>query len=359
MNIPNNLTIILPVYNHAKYLTEALESILKQTVLPKHVVLIDDASLDESAVIAAKYAMKYDFIHFVQNSVRVGPNKIFNAQVLGVKTDYTFFMSADDSIHPCLFETALGLLNKHPDAGVFSALSNVIDESGRYVRRYYSPVIKLSPTYLSPAKCRKLYQTDGNWILGGTRVFRTAVIQKMKHLTELHSFSDTYLTTITAITHGACFCPTYLSNVRMDGANYSSGVMRNEVRLKEIMQQVEEKFLSRIYFNKKEVSVWKKRFMLTAIISLLSYNKTFDSKKLKDFIPEQFQWTRMIVRMFYPLLRLRLHFLNGVILYLFVRPTDLLHRCYRYFFYSLPCKMKNRKVSYQDSTLDKRKSYDA
>lgn len=340
----SDLTVIMPVYNHAHYLPEAIDSVLKQTALPMRMILVDDASLDDSAKVASEYAAKYSFIEFVQNKFRVGPNAIFNMQLEKAKTTYTFFMSADDSAHPMLFEIACACLDKHPSAGVFSALSDVMDENSRFIKRYYSPVVRLTPSYLSPKACKKLYQTDGNWILGGTRIFKTSVLKEVGSFPEeLGSFSDTYVAAAIAVSEGAYFYPYYLSQCRVVAGNYSGNTMRNPELLKQILQKAEKKFLEKHCFNKQEVILWKKRFMLSAVISLLDYKENLNLEMLKNFIPEEFGLTRQVIKIFYPILKLRCRVLTRVLLYILIRPTDFCWRFYRYFFYTIPCRINNRK----------------
>lgn len=347
MNEKNDLTILMPIYNHARYVTEAVESILKQTQLPKRLLIIDDASTDNSAQLSSAYAEQYDFIEFVQNPSRVGPNRIFNSQLIRVTTEYIFFIAADDAIHPQLCEIALNLLNEYPRAGVFSALSSVMDGESRYVRRYYSPIVSRRPIYFSPQDCKKLYHSDGNWILGCTRFFRTTALKEVGDFPEaLHSFSDTYVAMAVTSKWGACFSPHYLSKFRITQGNYSVGVMSNSVLLKAIMQQTVREFTVNNYLTAQEASLWKKRFMLSAVLAVFKSNKQFNLAMLKELVPDEFVVAKRLVTFCYPLLALRIHVVNGVLLYALVRPTDLWQRMYRYLFYTLPCRIKNRKDDY-------------
>jgi glycosyltransferase involved in cell wall biosynthesis len=50
-----DISVILPVYNGAKYLRDCIESIINQSILPKEILIIDDGSTDNSAAIALQY----------------------------------------------------------------------------------------------------------------------------------------------------------------------------------------------------------------------------------------------------------------------------------------------------------------
>src|SRR5881275_2731167 len=54
--------LISPARNEAEYISDTLDSVLAQTVLPKRWIIIDDGSTDETPQILAAYAAKHDFI---------------------------------------------------------------------------------------------------------------------------------------------------------------------------------------------------------------------------------------------------------------------------------------------------------
>ncbi len=74
--------IVIPAHNEAEYIGETLQSLVVQTLLPRQVVVVDDASTDNTAEIVALFAQKYPFIKLVKsNSAKdhLPGSKVINA----------------------------------------------------------------------------------------------------------------------------------------------------------------------------------------------------------------------------------------------------------------------------------------
>lgn len=83
------ITIIIPCYNQAEYLKEAIESSLNQTSSCK-ILVVNDGSTDNSLEIARSYPIK------VINQVNKGLSSARNTGIMNADTDYVFFLDADD-----------------------------------------------------------------------------------------------------------------------------------------------------------------------------------------------------------------------------------------------------------------------
>lgn len=91
------VSIIVPVYNTAKYLEECLLSLVTQTIDSKEVLLIDDGSTDSSGEIAKKFAEKYSFVkyYFKANG---GQSSARNMGLEKASGEYIMFVDSDDFI---------------------------------------------------------------------------------------------------------------------------------------------------------------------------------------------------------------------------------------------------------------------
>lgn len=89
------VSIIIPVYNCARYLRECLDSVLRQTVDKKEIICIDDGSTDESLEIIEQYARKYSFIIVIRQQ-NEGAGKARNAGILKASGEFIAFLDADD-----------------------------------------------------------------------------------------------------------------------------------------------------------------------------------------------------------------------------------------------------------------------
>jgi glycosyltransferase involved in cell wall biosynthesis len=103
------ISVVIPVYNSAKFLRECIESLLNQTETDCEFIFVNDGSTDESREIIESYREKDSRIHIIDQpnqGVSVARNK-------GIATaggEFLAFVDADDTIAPQMFETLLQLL---------------------------------------------------------------------------------------------------------------------------------------------------------------------------------------------------------------------------------------------------------
>jgi len=104
------VTVIIPCYNEAGLLPDAVESARSQTIGPPHVVVVDDGSTDDTANVVATLGVTYVARR------NGGPAAARNTGLSYVKTDYVVFLDADDMLHPRHNESCLEALNTNPEA---------------------------------------------------------------------------------------------------------------------------------------------------------------------------------------------------------------------------------------------------
>lgn len=104
------LSIIIPVYNAAKYLRRCLESILSQGYGNYEVILIDDKSVDDSLIICEEYVQKDHRIRFISQEHR-GVGAARNTGLKAAKGKYTLFIDADDQLTSGALQDDINLYN--------------------------------------------------------------------------------------------------------------------------------------------------------------------------------------------------------------------------------------------------------
>lgn len=90
------LSIIVPVYNTEKYLEKCLNSLLLQINMQDEVILINDASVDNSLLICKKYAEKYNNIILINNKINKGIGYVRNLGLKYATGDYIIWIDSDD-----------------------------------------------------------------------------------------------------------------------------------------------------------------------------------------------------------------------------------------------------------------------
>lgn len=106
----NNLTfsIVIPAYNSAEFIGDALVSCLQQTLLPKEIIVIDDCSSDQTREIVKQF--NSPLINLLVNSTNKGPSYSRNLGIKSTTSSWILFLDADDIFHKKKLETLNRLL---------------------------------------------------------------------------------------------------------------------------------------------------------------------------------------------------------------------------------------------------------
>lgn len=99
------VSIIVPVYNMEKYLSECLDSLFNQSLEQYEIIIVNDGSTDGSLDIIKTYQKKYSFIHTI-NQKNQGLSAARNAGLSLASGEYIYFMDSDDYLE----KDALGIL---------------------------------------------------------------------------------------------------------------------------------------------------------------------------------------------------------------------------------------------------------
>ena len=102
----NKLSIIIPVYNVAEYLTQCLDSVYSQIRDNYEVILVDDGSTDDSGSICEEYKLKYPQT-IVVHKKNGGLSDARNAGIKVATGEYTYFIDSDDWLAPNAISTLL------------------------------------------------------------------------------------------------------------------------------------------------------------------------------------------------------------------------------------------------------------
>jgi CDP-glycerol glycerophosphotransferase len=105
------VSVVVPIYNVERYLTECLESLARQTLADLEVVLVDDGSTDSSAQIAAAFAETDPRFHLVQQA-NAGLGAARNAGARRTTGRYLAFVDSDDVVLPRAYELLAGSLDR-------------------------------------------------------------------------------------------------------------------------------------------------------------------------------------------------------------------------------------------------------
>ena len=111
------VSVVMPVYNGEKYLAEAIESILAQTLSDFEFLIVDDGSQDESAEIIQSYALRDPRIRFFQLDHNCGVAAAHNIGWASAKGEFIATMDCDDISLPERLTRQVDFLQSHPAIG--------------------------------------------------------------------------------------------------------------------------------------------------------------------------------------------------------------------------------------------------
>ena len=126
------VSIIVPNYNHEKYLVQRLDSVFDQTYSNFEVILLDDCSLDKSQEILLEYAKNPKVSHCVFNDTNSGNTFIqWNKGIELAKGDYIWIAESDDFCELHFLEELIQPLLQDPEIKLVYCQSNRVDEMGK------------------------------------------------------------------------------------------------------------------------------------------------------------------------------------------------------------------------------------
>ena len=123
------VTVLMSVYNGARHLREAIESILGQTFRDFEFLIIDDASTDESPSIIASYGDPRIIV--IRNETNQGLTRSLNRGLAAARADLVARQDADDRSYPERLARQVAFLDEQQDVAVIGAQARVIDGNGR------------------------------------------------------------------------------------------------------------------------------------------------------------------------------------------------------------------------------------
>lgn len=128
------VSVVVPNYNHRRFLRERLESIFAQSYQDFELILLDDASTDESPAILEEYAGKPRVAALLRSAVNSGsPFRQWDLGVSRASGDYVWIAESDDSCLPGLLEALAAELEADPRVCIAACRSTLIDEAGASV----------------------------------------------------------------------------------------------------------------------------------------------------------------------------------------------------------------------------------
>lgn len=194
------VSVIVPNYNHARFLEKRLQSVLDQSFGDFEILYLDDASTDDSARVFAPFAAN-SRIRVILNEHNSGvPFKQWNKGVRAARGEFIWIAEADDYADASLLETLMDVLERNPQVGLAFCQSWVVDETDRVVELehlgWHIDPERWSRDFVMPGRDYvRQYLTQDNTIPNASAVvFRKAVYESAGYANETLRLTGDWMT---------------------------------------------------------------------------------------------------------------------------------------------------------------------
>ncbi len=131
------VSVIVPNYNHERFLPQRLDSILNQTYQDFELILLDDCSTDGSIKVLEEYAKKDNRVKLNFNETNSGSTFAqWNKGVSLANGKYLWIAESDDYCEPTLLEKLVPLMEEDENVGIAFAQSTIVDEENKTINSF-------------------------------------------------------------------------------------------------------------------------------------------------------------------------------------------------------------------------------
>ncbi|HLG37630.1 MAG TPA: glycosyltransferase family A protein [Nitrososphaera sp.] len=125
------VSIVIPTYNRAPYLRDAVDSVSAQTIRNFEIIVVDDGSADHTHELVLSYKDKVKYLYQDHEERAAARNKGIRC----AKGAYIAFLDSDDLWLSNHLEECLKALQSNPDAGLCYSGSYMIDQNGEIISK--------------------------------------------------------------------------------------------------------------------------------------------------------------------------------------------------------------------------------
>ena len=288
------LSVAIPTYNGAKYIREALDSIISQLDEINEgieIVISDNASTDQTPEIIREYQKKYSFIKYFRNNENLGPDSNFDLAVKRSTGEFVWLFSDDDQLKSGAIKKVLNVLKNYPE------LAAIIVNWGNY--NYDSKecdneqVVKIKEDMLFKTADDFLSNLNHSVAFVSSNIVRRSLWEKVHPEIYIGTYWIQYAVLLTIIRgyHSYFIAEPHVMHMHHgeyirpgDSAEWS---VKNTINLMEIFNNLREKG-----YSKRPVNKVKRNFLCLLPMEIIVYKKmglTFKKSLIKDMV-EQFKF---------------------------------------------------------------------
>jgi glycosyltransferase involved in cell wall biosynthesis len=247
------VSVLIPSYNYAQYLPAAIESVLRQTYRNFELVIVDNASTDDSLAIARSYAEQDERIRVHANEQNIGLLGNFRRAWELSQGDYVITLCADDALLPDHLGRAISYYETHPNVDLFHTSYLLMGDDGVVARSGDPPGYHGARSYAGRDEYQQLLQHE-NFVCLPTVLFKRKLVERLGYFDPRIKIAADYDLVIRYAKHGVRFgfvdVPSVVYRFHEDNhsgiARYVVGGAQLDEYLTMWESHLEEKYLPRL-----------------------------------------------------------------------------------------------------------------
>ncbi|HAY3507528.1 glycosyltransferase family 2 protein [Elizabethkingia anophelis] len=223
------VSFILPAYK-ARFLSQAIDSILKQSYSDLELVIIDDASPENILDVVSSFDDSR--ISYYRNEKNLGGDSLvkqWNHSIKYAKGEYLILAADDDLYHPDFLKNCVALANKYPQVDLIRSGAEQIDENNVLIG-----IDGILPEYCSKYQYVYYWLNSTAFTCIGNYMFKASVLEKKQFIDFPFAFGSDTASTIDMAENGIANTEGMLFKFRISSIHLSS----NKGRLKEKLEAI-------------------------------------------------------------------------------------------------------------------------
>jgi glycosyltransferase involved in cell wall biosynthesis len=246
---PVTLSVILPNYNHGRFIGRALRALAEQTRPADEIVVIDDCSTDDSISVIESFIERLPQLRLIRHDRNSGVNASLNRGLEEARSDYVVCSAADDWLEAPFVEKMVAATEALGQPRFCaSQFVQFLEEQNRFVRHGSDAEIGHwyisegeAPRFYSPDEARKIFCRGYAWLSStGAVIHRDSVREIGGYDSRLQWHADWFVNYAIAFRYGFAIVPEPLSVFRVTANNYSDG-MKDSKRQRAVCSAIYEK----------------------------------------------------------------------------------------------------------------------
>ncbi len=284
------ISVFMPNYNNGHYIGKALTALLDQQNQLHEIIIVDDASTDNSLEVIRQFMSQSSLIKLEVNETNLGVIETSRKLLAMVTGTHVYGAGSDDFVLPDFIEKARILATQYPMAGIIFGQMAIVDHDDCCISIEGVPQWQQSG-YVAPIAFLNEYLKTAppNHSLCAATIYRRDAFEEVGYFrNELGPWCDTFAARAIALRYGACYIPEPLmcwrylensySNSTAKTAEKYAGIIDNAVAL---MRSAE--FCDR--FPEEYVQAWSQCYR-GFLIELHSSNRLKSLNQFKDTVNE-------------------------------------------------------------------------